>query len=844
MKGPIPFGKYYLLERINVGGMAEVFRAKAFGVEGFERLLAVKRILPNIAEDEEFIEMFIDEAKIAVQLNHANIAQIFDLGKVEDSYFIALEYVHGKDLRAIFDRCRSLTSTMPIAQACLIVMKVCEGLDYAHNKRDGAGREMHLVHRDVSPQNILISYEGEVKLVDFGIAKAAGKASKTQRGILKGKFGYMSPEQVRGLPLDRRSDIFSVGIVLYEMITGERLFLGESDFSTLEKVRNVEILPPSTYNRNVTEELEQIVLKALARDVDDRYQNAIDLHDDLQAYMYTSGEFYARKDLAGWMKRTFTREIEEEDSKLEAYRDLPMPEMPSAAGGPPPLPPPASTLPGRKSAVAPAASADAFGGATPTPTPGLAWEEDEVETQIYDKPTGEEMLFPQMPSTGAAPSVAADEADQPTPPIGVPSAVTRPPTSTAMVTPLPEARIQRRSRGGLWVVLSVVALALIGGGIAFYLLYLNAPGALVVITSPAGALIEINGDRQRTPAPLTLERLPPGDYHVVARKPGYTPWSRTVRVDARRRLQLKPSLLPLPMATIEVRSSPSGAKVVLDGRPLPTLTPMKISRVLPGNHRLEVRGDDRYHVWSQDLAIKSGQRLALRPLLVPKQVEVVINSQPKAVATLIAGSDRHMLGRTPLRVKLNLQQAKELELTAGGYQPLRQPLVYAGTQPIQIAARLTKAAAATTPIAKQRVVSDAERARLAAAARARAEQARAAAQARQAEQRRERARAEAARREEERRERERAAAEAARRERQAAAAKPKGNGLLMVNSKPWTQIVVDGKDTGLVTPQARITLPVGSHRITLRNKKFDIDQTFTVFIRAEKPTKLIRNFLN
>ncbi len=154
---------------------------------------------------------------------------------------------------------------MPIAQACFVTMKVCEGLDYAHNKRDQTGRELNLVHRDVSPQNVLVSFEGEVKLIDFGIAKAAGKGSKTQAGILKGKFGYMSPEQVRGLPIDRRSDVFSCGIVLYELLTGERLFVGESDFSTLEKVRNVEILPPTTYNRSIPDELERIVLKALAQ---------------------------------------------------------------------------------------------------------------------------------------------------------------------------------------------------------------------------------------------------------------------------------------------------------------------------------------------------------------------------------------------------------------------------------------------------------------------------------------------------------------------------------------------------------------------------------------------------
>ncbi len=376
LKKPVPFGKYYLLERINVGGMAEVFKAKTFGVEGFERLLAVKRILPNIAEDEEFITMFIDEAKIAVQLQHANIAQIFDLGKVDDSYFIALEYVNGRDLRSIFDRMRSRGEALPIALACHVMMQVCEGLDYAHNKRDGQGRELHLIHRDISPQNVLIGYDGEVKLIDFGIAKAAGKASTTQAGILKGKFGYMSPEQVRGLPIDKRSDIFAVGIVLYELLTGERLFVGETDFSTLEKVRNVEIVPPSSYNKKIPQELERLMLKALARDPEDRYSNAIDLHDDLQSFLYSIGEFYSRKDLASWMKKTFAAEIEEDNAKIEQYRQIASPVA-------------ASTEVSRRAA---GVGAGARVGAPP-PLPAkdknvrsaMGWDDEELDTQIFDK---------------------------------------------------------------------------------------------------------------------------------------------------------------------------------------------------------------------------------------------------------------------------------------------------------------------------------------------------------------------------------------------------------------------------------------------------------------------------
>src|SRR5580698_9065677 len=379
LKKPVPFGKYYLLERINVGGMAEVFKAKTFGVEGFERLLAVKRILPNIAEDEEFITMFIDEAKIAVQLQHANIAQIFDLGKVDESYFIALEYVNGRDLRSIFDRMRSRGEALPIALACYVMMQVCEGLDYAHNKRDGQGRELHLIHRDISPQNVLIGYEGEVKLIDFGIAKAAGKASTTQAGILKGKFGYMSPEQVRGLPIDKRSDIFAVGIVLYELLTGERLFVGETDFSTLEKVRNVEIVPPSSYNQKIPQELERLMMKALARDPEDRYSNAIDLHDDLQSFLYSIGEFYSRKDLASFMKKTFAAEIEEDNAKIEQYRQIAAP----------------VAAPGEVSRRAAVAGSNARGSAAPPPLPTakaagtpstqMGWDDEELDTQIFDK---------------------------------------------------------------------------------------------------------------------------------------------------------------------------------------------------------------------------------------------------------------------------------------------------------------------------------------------------------------------------------------------------------------------------------------------------------------------------
>jgi tRNA A-37 threonylcarbamoyl transferase component Bud32 len=337
VKKPTPFGKYSLFDRVAVGGMAEVYRAKTLGLEGAERIVAIKKMLDVLAADKELVSMFIDEAKLAVQLNHPSICQVTDWGKVDDSYYIAMEYIAGRDVRALFRRCKEQVPdgapTMPMAQSCHLVMKLCEALDYAHNKKDSLGNDLHIVHRDVSPGNVLVSFEGEVKLIDFGVAKAqAAREQHTEAGELKGKFSYMSPEQVRGEALDRRADIFSAGIVLYELLTGERLFPADNELMVLDKIKNVEVLPPTAYNRKIPEELERIVMKALAPRREDRYQTAMDMHDDLQSFMYTSGEFYSRKELAVWMKRVFRAEYDQEQAELDAVREARVQPQAAAAG--------------------------------------------------------------------------------------------------------------------------------------------------------------------------------------------------------------------------------------------------------------------------------------------------------------------------------------------------------------------------------------------------------------------------------------------------------------------------------------------------------------------------------
>ena len=244
--------------------MAEVFKARMTGVEGFQKIVAIKRILPHLTENDEFVTMFIDEAKLAAQLQHPNIIHIYDLGKIERSYYIAMEYIDGRDLRIHPARCSTRRKQrLPLGLALYIASRLAAALDYAHRKRDFQGREMALVHRDVSPQNVLISFDGDIKLCDFGIAKAASKASHTRAGALKGKLQYMSPEQAWGKDLDHRSDIFSLGLVLYEMLTGRKAFAGDSELSILEQVRSPTLATPRGSTPAVPPEVERIILQAL-----------------------------------------------------------------------------------------------------------------------------------------------------------------------------------------------------------------------------------------------------------------------------------------------------------------------------------------------------------------------------------------------------------------------------------------------------------------------------------------------------------------------------------------------------------------------------------------------------
>jgi eukaryotic-like serine/threonine-protein kinase len=397
------------------------------GVEGFQKTVAIKKILPHLSDNQDFIEMFVDEAKLAAQLNHNNIIHIYDLGKIQSSYYIAMEYIDGYDLKTILRRGEERSHPMTVELALFVASKLASALDYAHRKKDFEDREMGLVHRDVSPQNVLVSQEGDIKLCDFGIAKAASKASHTQAGALKGKLQYMSPEQAWGRSIDRRSDIFALATVLFEMLTNRKLFTGDNELSILEQVREARVQPPSALNDEVTSDVDRIVIKALQKDPGNRYQTAGEMARDLDAVLYSFRPTPTSADLAIYMHRLSSPETE----MFEAATVFDTP-----------LPPP----------VAPIAAAAAATVVTPIP------------------------------------KIASTTAYTPPPPAPAPAPVAAAPLAAAPVAAEPVAYEEPKSGKSpmLLIAIALVALAALGGGAYYMMNKGKAPAQVAAATTAAG----------------------------------------------------------------------------------------------------------------------------------------------------------------------------------------------------------------------------------------------------------------------------------------------------------------------------------------------------------------------
>ncbi|MBN1947646.1 MAG: serine/threonine protein kinase [Bradymonadales bacterium] len=629
---PIVFGNLCLLERINIGGMAEIYRAKPFNTPAFDRFLAVKRMLPNLSEDAEFASMFVDEAKIAIRLNHPNICQNYELGRLGGTPYIVMEYIAGQSLLAIHKRLRTQRKIIHYIPAAYIAREVANALDYAHACQDDNGNPLGLVHRDVSPHNILISYAGEVKLIDFGIAKVRSSSHITQVGVLKGKFGYMSPEQVDGLPIDGRSDLFALGIVLYEMLTGKRLFLGKTDFDTLENVRRAQVKTPSFENPWIPEELDEIVMRILARNPAQRFQCGAELAEQLTRFLESGDRPFTSTQLSDWMLHYFAQELEAERESRELFRQFVTAEDVDRHN--------ARLLDEiRQSMGAPAVDV------------GEPLLDEEEITQVVA--AEQESLLPSLtgwsPSRDQVQEVIAENLYEP-----LPSLIARHRASVLANVDLPEPHVPEpiselfepdRPRSRRWLLL--LPLLLVAGlAAAFAIRRLTdgektdpalQPGLIALEVTPStGLQVFLSGRLVGDHSPLFLRGLEAGEYRIEIRHPDYQSHREVVQVDVGRMVTRAIVLAELPegQGSVDLSLDPSDAEVWLDGTLVDGTGGARHLSISSGErHLLEIR-EPGYFVEERWITLRPGDQQSLEVTLNPVNARLVVVSQPGGRAFL------------------------------------------------------------------------------------------------------------------------------------------------------------------------------------------------------------------
>lgn len=634
--------KFEILEMIAKGGMAEVYKAKTVGFQGFEKEVCVKKILPHLTEDESFVNMFINEAKLAATLNYANIVQVHDLCvSANGEYFIVMEYVHGKDLSDVIRAAQLAGREIPPEVAVHVMREACKALYYAHTRTDASGANLNIIHRDVSPHNVLVSFMGEVKLTDFGIAKASSIVNKTAVGILKGKYGYMSPEQARGQPLDHRSDIFNTGIVLYELLVGERCFAGSSDFSTLNLMRNAEVTAPTKINKNIPKDLEAIVLKALAREPKDRFQDAMELERALAKLAKSSGYTSQATDLGEFMQELFSSaESERQPGSSTGVLNL------SSVVGPPPK---SSQEPAAHASVpkkdptpaAPEASRDQIGkdaaarlkkkatkakGAAQSPAPEPKVQEKPPSApkreQDAQAPEKKERKPARIKPAAKAGSGAKKKkkgkqlSDTPKKPVG--RKELRP-----GLTQIRALQGGSRKRTVTRAVVLIALFAVAGGALGWYrsqqlshqkpfreaeLSGADAPkkGMVTVLISsvPPGATVHFDGLEMSDVTPMALERDRDGKEHTIELKlDGHTASKRTLKYSDGLITRVEERLEGRG-GKLEISSKPEDLTVRIDGAEVGE-TPL-VHEVAAGDHLVSIGGGKRELV-EQKVTVEKGK---------------------------------------------------------------------------------------------------------------------------------------------------------------------------------------------------------------------------------------------
>jgi serine/threonine-protein kinase len=554
MADGVPFGNYRLQRRLARGGMAEVFLARLIGVEGFERRVAIKRILPHLSQSEEFRGMFLDEARLAAQLTHPNIVHIYDFGKVDDYYFIAMEYVDGVDLGRMIRRARE--RAVPFELCARILADVCAGLEFAHNAVDAMGRALNLVHRDVSPQNVLVTYDGTVKLVDFGIAKAAFAVERTRPGVVKGKYAYMSPEQVEGRNLDGRSDVFSAGICLYELVTGQPLYRRDNMLASMREISDGKPIRPDKYRSNVPEALVSIMRRALQRSREGRYASAAAMQLDLEKFLKGAAALATAREVGEFVRRELPRPSDDGvagPSTPSGQRTPPQTQgtPPQAQGTPPQATPPEVT--------------------PPTPVRDLAAELPD-EGDVFTVADATEDVPTRESDDDLIATRAHEEA--PTRPLPGPPTPTPTPTGkstrTAVVAPLAPSPLRT-------VVAAVAAAITVAGVILLALRPWTRSREPVIVRVPASA----------TPTPAPAHPSPSAPVASAANSPAPNPANLPPpSATSPPRPTPTPRKPAAPM--LDILSRPPGAHVTVDGEQLRAATPIHAEAFAPGLHKVSV----------------------------------------------------------------------------------------------------------------------------------------------------------------------------------------------------------------------------------------------------------------
>ncbi len=531
--------RYILSKKIARGGMAEIFLGKQIGEDGFQRLCAIKRILPHYTNDQEFIQMFRDEAHICKRLQHANIVRVEGFEEVEGSYAIIMEYVDGADLRTLLHAVEQAKRRLPIPMACFVIAEAARGLHYAHTKVDEITQQaLGIVHRDISPQNILVSFEGEIKVTDFGIADAESKLTETRPGIVKGKYSYMSPEQISAKPVDCRTDVFALSIVLWEMLSMRRLFQGENEVDTIQRVKNCRIdVDIRSVNTDVDEELDVILKKGLARDPKKRYRTAADFEKDLRRYMSRRHPDFTPDDLGKFLKETM--ESRRTESAAEIKRTLTETNL----------------RPGKKSKSSPLQipAAETF---EPPPI-SLAGQRTHTPT---NNPRA-------MPGSGLlAPAPRPGQFKQ---------------TGQRLKTPVP-VKLQRAQQPGNQVAKTLMIFILIaivggfGGKVAMnFLAQSGKPAQLTLRTQPSRVRVMVDNKpvnrgryvhaSSKNPLRLTLS---PGDHVLLITRQGYSPvrYELTLEDGAK---EVKDDIVlkektPLAALKVRLRTTEKGVRLDID----------------------------------------------------------------------------------------------------------------------------------------------------------------------------------------------------------------------------------------------------------------------------------------